>query len=1681
MVEQIQLKVSSPPIRLPGVDDAIAKLTVLDGLLDKLEGRKSINIAGFASVSQEVRHMSDNAKLALETFEKFGQKEVGARMRKGFSSLSEEATYLKKQINEIDAILSRAPTGAVRSANPAIANEVAKYQSMRAGAKLRLDEMAELPRSMNAEVIQEADNRAAAAATKLAGAEGKLASAAAESSGALKLQSDIVDTKAARMEHLEASARGVTAAERQSTQAMGENSLMSERWIQVKGEEAVLAEQKFRTGIGQTNRVLGAEGDMIVQSTNHLERYADQFRKIDAEFANKKSNFGLGTQEHIDLLREEAKANRAVIESMASAGHRDDPKAVSRDAKQAFLEARALQLEARKPVLGPSRKLFDDEEKAAARKPLLGPAKKEFEEYEQLQQRMRAAQDAQARYNQRRGAFAGGVEKTTKQSTPDGGRTETTTLRRDVGGLRETLQLTTRYDQHGRALTATLKEMNATLEATGRSATAAGRGFFNNLGTITAWAAGAATLYGTLSLIRHGLSSFTDIERQTAVLKTVFRGTDEEAIRLRDTVLSLAAANGRGAGEAIDAAVRFSRLGLSHKEVTEAVAVSLQAANVAEISTADAAEQLLAIFSAYRLQVTDLRVVLNELNTISNTYNVTNKDLLQGVARASSVAKQAGLGFSELIGIIGAGVGRTGRSGAEMGNAIKAMIVSMSNPAIQGKLSDIFKFDVKDSVGGMKDMSVILAELFVKFQELTKAEQQELVARVGGKQQASRITAILDGYITSQVLAIRAQQDLNSAERENENIRATLTSQLETLNTQFQRMSVNLANAGGMTSFNRTLTRMTIFLGNVLKLVANFPVAAMAMVALLGIMAIRLALTAARMQDGTVKGNFLTNTVNQLRGAYHSLTAAVDVANGSLARNVGLMSAAGRTGTAAAGGVTAQTLARGGAAATQSTALGFAGAGARAGGLLRGIPAIARLAIGSIFSKEAALAVGAMLLIQAAMAGVNKVFDYFSSNASKATDELKLYNEELEQTKAKASAAALSQRLTGTLAAALPRLAARNAKAARQAIEDYSSISPGTKDEKEQTRTQLLGLLEQGRFAEIKNRLEKDGARFAKEKADYAHSEVQQTAALIDLRQRAIGIVRKEADERRAAGKDTIEQEKKIVEIQKEIAGLSGEGAQRFVDAYDGEDDPDKSFGKRNEVIGEAIDSRESMIKKLEGLYSGGDSSEAVAAVRQQRQLDARRRDLDAYKADQNKPYEDKLAAERERMAALVQQKLERNEIEARDPSTRSDSDWIKGTRELNEEMQRVQDKIHAIQDAQAQNNILIDEETKKRRESLTEEQRKLDILKQYATLQDAINQGTRAGKIKTEQFKIGRNETEQLLNEARGIGYLGSDEPERRRVDAARRRFEAAQQQVAYDRSPLAADRQRGGGLTGYAAAFQNNQNNADALRHEREANAARQQLVREQANLSRTNSGQLLAGAGARFFEAKRTGDTLGQAKAQAEVLQYETRLEQVRLSLEERRYKIAADIANERRRENEEASKALQMAGREDQLRAALIAKFTKNRGGQRFSSDEFQFLEQNTKEAITRFNPQAAPDSLPTRSRELEQERALLEKNFSRISGAIEQTAKFIENTVGRNLITTPPPEGAPGTASAAGVAPIINLPAMQFSDQFGQMIASVQNIVTSRLDAQIAEMRDTMNAFVGGQRIAAAQGAGAAAI
>jgi hypothetical protein len=283
--------------------------------------------------------------------------------------------------------------------------------------------------------------------------------------------------------------------------------------------------------------------------------------------------------------------------------------------------------------------------------------------------------------------------------------------------------------------------------------------------------------------------------------------------------------------------------------------------------------------------------------------------------------------------------------------------------------------------------------------------------------------------------------------------------------------------------------------------------------------------------------------------------------------------------------------------------------------------------------------------------------------------------------------------------------------------------------------------------------------------------------------------------------------------------------------------------------------------------------------------------------------------------------------------------------------------------------------------------------------------------------------------------------------LDIARKQAEA---QIAYSKAQDAAeDAGRGARNLGLAGKY--GRNEGEKIWNEAQAaygSLGKDYLDERKAMDAKTNTQDGL----------------LAQVQTEAAVREKLKMLRDAEIAAAQRQSELEAEIQQQMVKQNEEASKALLMGSRKEQMEAAMIARFLQRRGGRGFSANEFMFLEKDTRDAIAKYFPDAAPAGAGTEMNNLRQEQAELPEIRRRLA---EERAKAqaaygdinpddtARRYAGSNLPQQP---AVPEIALNVGGVHI------DIGDQFARLTTQFQNVVTQQIQPQLGKMSDRIAAL-----------------
>jgi len=257
-------------------------------------------------------------------------------------------------------------------------------------------------------------------------------------------------------------------------------------------------------------------------------------------------------------------------------------------------------------------------------------------------------------------------------------------------------------------------------------------------------------------------NSMTDISR-------VLELTSSQTEDLRGSLFNLGKEYGRSFEDVSDIALRFAQAGNDMTDTVTLTRDALLALNTAELDSEEATQSLIGILSQWGYEASDLITIIDKLNYTADNNAITTQDLIDGLLKASSMARTAGMSFDDTVGILTSMKVASGAAGKEVGNAFKSIMAYIQRPESL-KLFESMGINVfADKVTGeLLPMMDILENMSAKWNENQENMLDTLVASGDALQMMSEEWAIatdsLDEYTAYQEAAAEATDKANTAE-----------------------------------------------------------------------------------------------------------------------------------------------------------------------------------------------------------------------------------------------------------------------------------------------------------------------------------------------------------------------------------------------------------------------------------------------------------------------------------------------------------------------------------------------------------------------------------------------------------------------------------------------------------------------------------------------------------------------------------------------------------------------------------------------------------------------------------------------------------------------------------------------------------------------------------------------------
>lgn len=317
---------------------------------------------------------------------------------------------------------------------------------------------------------------------------------------------------------------------------------------------------------------------------------------------------------------------------------------------------------------------------------------------------------------------------------------------------------------------------------------------FTNIMKVRAgWIVGGMTAGLSLSLPSELANAYREMEQEMAGVQQVLpliEGNQQEVNAEALRFIGIAQEYARGVNEVVEAGRLWGRgygklntdsdiestlktyntqgesiLSLSSKEkeyvqdaqamatTNELVRQSAMLATVDNFSMAESVKGLESVLSAYNMRAksaaeatTFASRAVDIITKVSHTGQISAQDLVQGIEATGKAAEQAGISLSFLSAMIETGARNTGKSGSEIGQAIKALTVGAhSKKGIQ----ELQKFGIsitklgQDGKKHLRPLQEVILDISDAIQKGDKNTENMIMAIAGGRYQYSKLYSIL--------------------------------------------------------------------------------------------------------------------------------------------------------------------------------------------------------------------------------------------------------------------------------------------------------------------------------------------------------------------------------------------------------------------------------------------------------------------------------------------------------------------------------------------------------------------------------------------------------------------------------------------------------------------------------------------------------------------------------------------------------------------------------------------------------------------------------------------------------------------------------------------------------------------------------------------------------------------------
>lgn len=268
---------------------------------------------------------------------------------------------------------------------------------------------------------------------------------------------------------------------------------------------------------------------------------------------------------------------------------------------------------------------------------------------------------------------------------------------------------------------------------------------------------------------KEAYQTIVDLNKAMTDVQMVTGESAEQTAELAHQYSQMAKELGATTTEIANGASEWLRQGKSVAETNQLLESSMILSKVGAIESSQATELLTSTLNGYKKEANEAMHVVDAMAAVDLAAATSVEELAVALQSTANMARVNGVGFEQLLGMVGAVSEASRRSASVVGNSFKTIFSRLTNVAA-GKMTDdlgeplndveqVFNglnIKLRDSSGEFRNMYDVISELANKWTKLDNVEQNWVATSVASTRQRETFLTLMENWDRAVTLSTTA-------------------------------------------------------------------------------------------------------------------------------------------------------------------------------------------------------------------------------------------------------------------------------------------------------------------------------------------------------------------------------------------------------------------------------------------------------------------------------------------------------------------------------------------------------------------------------------------------------------------------------------------------------------------------------------------------------------------------------------------------------------------------------------------------------------------------------------------------------------------------------------------------------------------------------------------------------------